>query len=46
MKNIQLTPQMVLYNAAMSEVRVAVERLFGNITNYSKFYLFEKPITY
>ena len=27
-KNIQLTPQMVLYHAAMSEVRVAVEWLF------------------
>ncbi|PFX23630.1 hypothetical protein AWC38_SpisGene11812 [Stylophora pistillata] len=28
-KNIQLTPQMLLYNTAMSEVRVAVEWLFG-----------------
>ena len=26
-----ITPQMALYNKAMSEVRVAVEMLFGNI---------------
>ena len=29
-----LTPQMTLYNKAMSEVRVSVELLFGNICNY------------
>ena len=29
-----LTSQMELYNKSMSEVRVAVELLFGNITNY------------
>ena len=43
-KNIQLTPQMVLYNAAMSEVRVAVEWLFGNITNYFKFLDFKSQL--
>ena len=43
-KNIQLTPQMVLYNAAMSEVRVAVEWLFGNITNYFKFIDFKSQL--
>ena len=36
-RNMHLTPKMVLYNEAMSEVRVAVEWLFGNITNYFKF---------
>ena len=43
-KNIQLTPQMVLYNATMSEVRVAVEWLFGNITNYFKFIDFKSQL--
>ena len=43
-KNIQLTPQMVLYNATMSEVRVAVEWLFGNITNYFKFIYFKSQL--
>ena len=28
---------MALYNKAMSEVRIAVEMLFGNISNYFKF---------
>ena len=36
-KNIQLTPQMVLYNVAMSKVSVAVGWLFGNITYYFNF---------
>ena len=31
-----LTPQMKLYNKSMSEVRAAVEMLFGNISNYFK----------
>ena len=43
-KNIQLTPQMVLYNAAMCEVRVAVEWHFGNITNYFKFIDFKSQL--
>ena len=44
LQNIQLTPQMVLYNATMSEVRVAVEWLFGNITNYFKFIYFKSQL--
>ena len=34
-KDRQLTPQMQAYNTGMSEVRVAVEWMFGNITNSS-----------
>ena len=41
---MHLTPQMVLYNEAMSEVRVAVEWLFGNITNYFKFIDFKSQL--
>ena len=43
-KYTQLTPKMVLYNAAMSEVRVAVEWLFGNIKNYFKFIDFKSQL--
>ena len=43
-RNMHLTPQMVLYNEAMSEVRVAVEWLFGNITNYFKFIDFKSQL--
>ena len=43
-RNIQLTPQMVLYNEAMSEVRVAVEWLFGSIANYFKFTDFKSQL--
>ena len=43
-RNIQLTPQMVLYNEAMSEVRVAVEWLFGSIANYLKFIDFKSQL--
>ena len=32
------------YNATMSEVRVAVEWLFGNITNYFKFIDFKSQL--
>ena len=39
-----LTPQMELYNKSMSEVRVAVELLFGNITNYFKFIDFKRQM--
>ena len=35
---------MVFYNATMSEVRVAVEWLFGNITNYFKFIYFKSQL--
>ena len=33
-KAAHLTPEMVAYNKAMSEVRVSVEWMFGNITKY------------
>ena len=39
-----LTPQMTLYNKAMSEIRVSVELLFGNICNYFKFIDFKKQM--
>ena len=39
-----LTPQMELYNKSMSEVRVAVELLFGNITSYFKYIDFKMPM--
>ena len=39
-----LTPQIKLYNKSMSEVRVAVELLFGNITNYFKFIDFKRQM--
>ena len=35
---------MVFYNATMSEVRIAVEWLFGNITNYFKFIYFKSQL--
>ena len=44
LKYTQLTPQMVLYNAAMSEVGVAAEWLFGNIKNYFKFIDFKSQL--
>lgn len=43
-RNMHQTPQMVLYNEAMSEVPVAVEWLFGNITNYFKFTDFKSQL--
>ena len=36
-KGNNITPQTALYNKAMTEVRIAVQMLFGNISNYSKF---------
>ena len=39
-----LTPQMALFNKAMSEVRVAVEWVFGDIANYFKFIDFKKQM--
>ena len=39
-----ITPQMALYNKAMSEVRIAVEMLFGNISNYFKFIDFKRQM--
>ena len=43
-RNMNLTPQMSSYNQAMSEVRVSVELLFGNITNYFKFIDFKSQL--
>ena len=43
-KGNNLTPQMELYNKSMSEVRVAVEMLFGNISNYFKFIDFKRQM--
>ena len=35
---------MELYNKSMSEIRVAVEMLFGNISNYFKFIDFKRQM--
>ena len=43
-KGNNLTPQMELYNKAMSEVRVTVELLFGDICNYFKFIDFKRQM--
>lgn len=43
-KGNNITPQMALYNKAMSEVRIAVEMLFGNILNYFKFIDFKRQM--
>ena len=39
-----ITPQMELYNKAMSSVRMAIEWLFGDIINYFKFLDFKKNL--
>jgi len=39
-----LTPQLELYNKSMSEVRVAVELFFENLTNYVQFIDFERQM--
>ena len=39
-----LTPQMREYNKAMSSVRVSVEWLFGDISNYFKFIDFKRNL--
>ena len=41
-RHVHLTPQMMEYNKRMSEVRVSVEWLFGDIANYFKFMDFKK----
>ena len=43
-KGNNLTPHMALYNKSMSEVRVTVEMLFGNISNYFKFIDFKRQM--
>ena len=39
-----ITPQMELYNKAMSAVRMSVEWLFGDIVNYFKFLDFKRNL--
>ena len=39
-----ITPQMGVYNKAMSAVRMSVEWLFGDIVNYFKFLDFKKNL--
>ena len=43
-KGAHLTQQQQLWNKNMSEVRVAVERIFGDIVNYFKFLDFKKNL--
>ena len=43
-KDRQLTPQMQAYNTGMSEVRVAVEWIFGNITKFFSFVDFKRQM--
>ena len=43
-RNNNLTPKITLSSKAMSEVRVSVELLFGNICNYFKFIDFKKQM--
>ena len=39
-----ITPQMEVYNKAMSAVRMSVEWIFGDIVNYFKFLDFKKNL--
>ena len=43
-RNIVLTPQMEEFNRSMSPIRISVEWLFGDITNYFKFIDFKKNL--
>ena len=43
-RGVGLTPQMELYNKAMSSVRMSVEWLFGDIVNYFKFLEIKKDL--
>ena len=43
-KEANLTPDMVAYNKAMSEVRVSVKWMFGNITKYFNFVDFKRQM--
>ena len=43
-RGVGLTPQMELYNKAMSSVRMSAEWLFGDIVNYFKFLDFKKNL--
>ena len=39
-----LTPEMRAFNTVMSRVRISVEWLFGDITNYFKFIDYKKDL--
>ena len=39
-----ITPQMEVYNKAMSAIRMSVEWIFGDIVNYFKFLDFKKNL--
>ena len=41
-RNVEITSEMQEFNREMSRVRVSVEWMFGNITNYSSFVDFKK----
>ena len=43
-RNVHITPQMARFNESMSEVRVAVEWMFGCVSNYYKFIDFQKQL--
>ena len=43
-KGAIITPQMQAFNSAISTVRISVEWLFGDITNYFKFVDFKKNL--
>ena len=43
-RNVPLTPQMARFNDHMSEVIVAIEWMFGCISNYYKFVEFQKQL--
>ena len=43
-RNVHITPQMARFNERMSEVRVAVEWMFGCVSNYYKFIEFQKQL--
>ena len=43
-RGVGITPQMELYNKAMSSVRMSIEWLFGDVVNYFKFLDFKKNL--
>lgn len=43
-RNVHITPQMARFNERMSEVRIAVEWMFGCVSNYYKFIEFQKQL--
>lgn len=43
-RNVNITPEMQAFNQSMSQVRVSVEWIFGDIVNYFKFIDFKKNL--